>query len=321
VGVLSTTGAGTGLTLTTSWAPAAAYGYVGNYGGTSPGTTGNYYPGYVNPGLYGTENIILPGAGIAATGNSSFNTFGGLNAFGNGGGSPSIISNSTAWGTDCARNITSTYGISSVDCYGSGALKKLGTNTSYGAFPITSIAALSGGVFSNLTIPGNPGNLLGAGSNACAGNGAGDVQLYNAVCLAPGGGQNLVNASGFIIIGRGAANTWTTGSNVYVIGDAQDVPAASTSNYVNAFGIWKATGINTALSSSSLFGGDLAAGGGAALATSATTGFLHMSFTTGTPTGTPTNGDLSCVWNKATHVLDCNDGGTWYHLTATSGAG
>jgi hypothetical protein len=129
-----------------------------------------------------------------------------------------------------------------------------------------------------------------------------------------------INVGDFVIIGDAAGNTWQNGTNVTLIGPGVDVPAANTSNYLNVMNILKTTGTGTPLSSSSLIGGDLAAGGGAALTASATTGFLHISFTSGVLTGTPANGDLACVWNKTSHVLDCNDGGTWYHIAATSGA-
>ncbi len=69
-------------------------------------------------------------------------------------------------------------------------------------------------------------------------------------------------------------------------------------------------------------GGDVTIGSGAAAAIAATTGFVRLPFTNGTPSGTPANtSGPACQWNSITHTLNCYDGTGWYHITASPGAG
>lgn len=68
--------------------------------------------------------------------------------------------------------------------------------------------------------------------------------------------------------------------------------------------------------------GDLLLGNGSALATAATTGFLHLPFTTAAPTGTPATIDgNACEFNTATETLNCYVGTGWYHVALIAGAG
>ena len=68
--------------------------------------------------------------------------------------------------------------------------------------------------------------------------------------------------------------------------------------------------------------GDALMNSASALATTATTGFLHLPNMAGAPTGTPgtISGD-ACVINTATFTLNCYIGSGWYHTTLTAGAG
>lgn len=70
---------------------------------------------------------------------------------------------------------------------------------------------------------------------------------------------------------------------------------------------------------------NIAVGTGAAIATTATSNMLQIPYTTGTPTGTPLipAAGATCVWNDSSHALNCYDpaSSSWFHLTATAGAG
>ena len=67
--------------------------------------------------------------------------------------------------------------------------------------------------------------------------------------------------------------------------------------------------------------GDALMNSASALATTATTGFLHLPNMAGAPTGTPSVTSPAIVVNTSTNTLNINIGGSWYHATLTAGAG
>jgi len=57
------------------------------------------------------------------------------------------------------------------------------------------------------------------------------------------------------------------------------------------------------------------------LATTTTTGLVHLPHVGGTPTGVPVNTTPGCLWNTVSHTLNCYDGSAWFHSTFSSSAG
>jgi hypothetical protein len=257
VSVLSTTGVGAGATFNVAWEPEASSLYV------APSANGNLFlTDTTSPqaGLYGGENVFIAhGAGGAATGNSSFNTFLGLNDFGIGGGSPTVISSSTGVGTDCARDITTSGGtITGIDCFGAGALSKLGSVSISGSF--SSIGAFGNHSFANLTAVGGNGSLA-VGPNAGYGASSG-LTVGNSTVIGPAVAQNATYMNNVLILGTAIAQTALNDQDVILIGTgatAVEPPTTTTNDYLNFNNIWTATSINVPASSVSTFAGTLTA--------------------------------------------------------------
>lgn len=238
VSVLSTTGSGSGVTFTLTWAPFAN----SILPGSLTQNTGSTFLGGAIPAsnFQGTESVFI---GDYSGGNTTVGNFSvalGHRALGSGSGTCSGIAvnnvGSTVVGTDALRNGC---GISYTTAIGVSALKSyVGNNTSnHSGFGTTAVGESA--MYSwNGQIDFTWNTAIGAG--ACSGV-IGSSAWYNGTCLGQNTGNALTTAHNFIEIGAGAngvigATNFASGSNVILVGSgkaAVDTPAANTTNFVN----------------------------------------------------------------------------------------
>ena len=240
--VLSTTGSGSGTTVTAPYAPIGGY----LIAGTLANNSGNTQVGAgQSPYFAGAESTFLGDSAGGAVGSGSYNTVIGDDAFGIGGGCSKIYMGAgTVTGTDNLRNTCGGGGAPGFDTYGDGVLKTYNqTGTSSNCY-LCGIAAFgAGAMFYWNGAVSNPYDTA-FGNNTCIGASSGTVNFVGVSCFGPRIGQVLTSASYSLLMGGGASGgncaiactTFASGTGVILIGSGYsgvDTPAAGTSNWIN----------------------------------------------------------------------------------------
>jgi hypothetical protein len=239
----STSGSGTGFTITASMGVIASYLSMPSLSTGGAPNNGNFFlntgNGDTNPGNAGSENTFLGDkSGYALTGNSSFNTTLGHNACGNG-GTAVTSGNNTCVGQDAGRNFQGNASNGSNTLVGAGAGRNVagGWNTWIG--------------------------MQAGGTNGT--NTAGNLSGFNNVGAGFNVGAGVTSGAGLLLLGTKAGSGITTGSGDIILGATTGNDNCANGNETNVFAVCPGagrvltiTGGGTPSTSAGAFAGTLA---------------------------------------------------------------
>lgn len=328
------------FTSSNGGATPPTYSFSGHWGSTAlpaaavGSANSNFYLA-TNPNTanYGTENWVSGNnTGVMLASNSQHNV---LIQGGCGGSAATLtlmLQNSVCIGVDAMRNMNgSVAGYSSFNhdlvAVGVSAFANLGISGP-GVGPGTAVGS---GAAANMN---NSADISAYGYQSCDGAAVSGSQpnSYKALCVGEHSAGAVTTAHQFMMISPyGVGNTTCASGSDFALfatsaeASAVDCPAAGTSHYWN-FGnimVWSSAS-TTVAQYLGTFSGDFQVAGGAAIATSATYGFLGLPVSAGIPTGAPTyagSGVANCEVDSTNGYLNCYYASAWHKIAFAAGAG